>query len=176
MYAKCGLLSKSQEVFDTLSTRNIFAWNSLITGYAQSGNVEKVLSLLNKMSGEGIRPDRVTFVSVLNACSHTGTLEKGATYFNAMSENYGIAPGVKHHTCLVDLLGRAGQIERAAQIIKETPFHPDSVMWVSVIGACQKWGCAEVARQLLEQAEHLNEKESAAYVCMYNNYADAQME
>eukprot|EP00250_Pteridium_aquilinum_P025585 c31136_g1_i1 orf=2-325(-) len=108
MYAKCGLLSKAQEVFDDIPVPDVISWTALITGYAQLGDIKDVIRIFDGMRGESNKPDLVTFVTVLNACSHAGLVEKGKTYFQAMSEDYGIAPTLKHHTCMVDLLGRAG--------------------------------------------------------------------
>eukprot|EP00250_Pteridium_aquilinum_P025265 c30458_g1_i1 orf=2-316(+) len=103
MYAKCGMLPKSQEVFNKLPVRDLFSWNILITGCAQRGETEKVFHMFEKMGEEGLKPDAVTFTSLLNACSHAGLIERGQTYFESMRQNYGVIPTLEHDTCMVDL-------------------------------------------------------------------------
>jgi pentatricopeptide repeat protein len=175
MYAKCGLLGKAQGVFNTLPLRDVVLWNSLITGHARLGEIEDVLCLFERMRREGGKPNSITFVSVLNACSHAGLIERGHEYFEFMTKDCGIAPTIEHHTCMVDLLGRAGQIERAIATMKETTFHPNVVLWLTVLGSCRKWRNLELGRHAFEEVIKLDDKEGGAYVCMANMYVDANM-
>jgi hypothetical protein len=92
-----------------------------------------------------------------------------------MTHDHGIIPNTEQHTCFVDLLGRAGQLEKAVEIMIKLPFHPDSAMWCTILGACRKWGNVMLAKQAFEYAVRAEEKDSAAYVCMSNIYADANM-
>eukprot|EP00250_Pteridium_aquilinum_P034829 c8177_g1_i1 orf=2-427(+) len=140
MYAKCGVLAKAQEVFDELPVRDTLTWTALITGYAQQGETENALYYFDRMRESGVTPDPITFLSVLNACSHAGLVDKGQTYYEAMCVDHGLVPSVKHHACIVDLLGRAGQLDRVVAMMKKTPFQPTIVMWLTVLTACRKWG------------------------------------
>ena len=176
MYAKCGMLRRAQDVFNNLPYRDIVLWNSLISGYAQVGEIESVLGSFEEMRVEGRKPDQVTFVSVFNACSHAGFVDCGQAYFIAMSKDYGIAPIPEHHMCMVDLFGRAGQLERAVGVVNIAPCHPNVMLWRTVLGACRKWGDVDLGRKAFEQAVWLGEKEAATYICAYNIYADASIE
>eukprot|EP00250_Pteridium_aquilinum_P016296 c23034_g6_i2 orf=2-916(+) len=100
MYAKCGLPSIAQEVFDKLLVRDIVSWSSLIAGYAQTGESEEVFSIFDRLRGAGIKPDPVTFLIVLNACSRKGLFNKCETYFEAMCKDCGIFPTLEHHSCM----------------------------------------------------------------------------
>ncbi|KAH7433254.1 hypothetical protein KP509_07G061700 [Ceratopteris richardii] len=113
MYAKFGRLSKAQEVLHQLPFRDVASWNALITGFAQGGSGEQALSCFEKMQSEGISPDAVSFLCILNVCSHLGLVDKGYKYFVNMTTKYGIIPNSKCFTCIIDLFGCAGHLEKA---------------------------------------------------------------
>ena len=94
MYAKCGALRKAQEVFDKLCIRDVVSWTVLIMGYSQLGKHEIVFNLFSKMIGEGIQPDLVTFILVLNACTYSCLVVEGRSYLESMSASYAIHPNI----------------------------------------------------------------------------------
>lgn len=171
MYISCGLFIEAQEVFKELPHRNIVSWSGLIAGCAQLGESTNVFSIFDRMLGEGIEPDLITFLSVLNACSHAGLLDEGEGYFFTMSIKYGLIPNIEHFTCMVDLFGRSANIHKAVSIVNTMPYHPGIAMWNTVLWACQKWENVELGRQVFEEAVQLDERDIAAYVSMSNIYA-----
>lgn len=173
MYSKCGSIVKAQEVFNSLRNKDLFSWNTLITGHAQLGDCESVFNTLDQMEGESINPDSVTCLGVLSACNHEGLIYEAELFLNVMWKNWQLIPTVELYTCMVDLLGRAGQLGRAETFIKRVPFHPDVAMLCSLLGACRKWGIVDLATQAFEQAVLYDENDMAAYVYMSNIYADA---
>ncbi|KAI5056876.1 hypothetical protein GOP47_0028694 [Adiantum capillus-veneris] len=175
MYVKCGMLAKAQKAFDLLPMRDIISWTTLITGYAQLGEDAAVVASFEKMRGEGVIPNSVTFLSVLTACSHCGLIDKGHSYFRAMSEEYNLTPALEHHICMVDILSRAGQLERAVAYTREPLHHRNIMMWLTVLGACRKWQNVDLGKHAFEQVLLLDDQESSAYLCMYNIYIDAAM-
>lgn len=175
MYAKCGLLTKAQEAFKKLELHDIISWNTLITGYAHLGDIQSVLRLLFDMENEGIQPNPVTLISVLNAFNHEGLIFEAEMLFNSMSKEFGISPAREHCTCMVDLFGRAGQLGKAADIFKKLSSSSDLVMSLTVLGACRKWGNVELGREAFERAVRLDERDAAAYICMYDIYMNAGM-
>ena len=175
MYVKCGLIQSAQEVFDSMQQRDIAGWNALFTGYTRQGESKLVLEIFDKMINEGIKPDDVTFLSILSACSHAGSVEKGRLYFDALGKEYGIEPTIKHYNCMVDLFGRAGQIKEALSMLRSMPFSPDLVVWTTLLASCRKWGNVEIGRQAFEAALRLDDKHMAAYNAMFNLYVDANM-
>jgi pentatricopeptide repeat protein len=175
MYAKCGLLVKSQEVFDKLPDQDVISWTALIAGYSQRGESKRVFDMFERMVSGGVRPNEVTFVSVLNACNHAGLVDKGRKYFENMSRDYGITPNHKHYTCIIDLLGRAGHLNEAMATIKKMPFHPGIIVWHTVLAACHKWGNVEIGRQAFTHTIRIDDKDASAYICMANIYANAGM-
>ena len=105
-----------------------------------------------------------------------GWVDKGQTYFEAMSKAYGITPTLEHLSCMVDLLCRAGQLNLAVVMLNKTPFHPSIVMWLTVLAGCRKWGNVELGRHAFQQVIRMDEEDDSAYLCMYNIFVDAGMD
>ncbi|KAH7373029.1 hypothetical protein KP509_17G033700 [Ceratopteris richardii] len=171
MFAKCGCLGKAAQALQELAFRDTVTWNALIAGYAQQGLCEKVLECLRWMQIEGISPDASTFVCVLNACSHSGLLEDGFMFFKDMSTKYGIRQNLEHFTCMIDLFGRLGHLDKAVEMIQEIP-SDDSAVWSVLLDACGKWGDVDVGRWALQQAALAEETNSATYVLLSNVHAN----
>lgn len=175
MYAKCGSLAEAQEVFNQLQYQDVVSWTALIAGFSQCGQIQMVCNMFDRMIEGGTKPNFITFVSILTVCNHAGLLEKGEMYLDSMCKYYGIIPVRKHYTCLIDLLGRAGHIDRAIALTKKMPFHPGIVVWHTLQSACQKWGNVELGRLAFEHSIQLDNKDAGSYICMSNIYANAGM-
>ena len=172
MYAKCGELGKAKEVLQDLHVRDVVSWSALIAGYGQLGEHEVVFTLFDSMIQNDIKADHVTFISILNTCCHAGLIERGSWYFDVMSKDYGIAPILEHYTCMVDLHGRAGQLEKAVIIIQEMPFIPDSTIWKTLLTASRKSSNVVFGKLAFSQATGLDVIDSGAYMCMSDIFAD----
>lgn len=172
MYAKCGLLPIAERVFEKLFVQDVVSWNSLIAGYVQLGDSHKVFITFQRMLKESVKPDLVTFLVVLNACSSTGLSHKSGTYFEAMTKDFGIFPALEHHSCVIDLLCRGGNLDKAVSAIMKMPFCPNLVVWNSMLSACKSWGNKELALQAFQKALCLDEKDSAAYVLVSHIFAE----
>ena len=176
MYAKCGSLEEAEVVFGKLLVQDVVSWTALITGYALLGDSEHVFYTIDRMIETGAKPDIITLMSVLNACSQGGLVEKGQLYFETFITNYGLSPTIEHYNCIIDLLCRAGHIDKAIGMTKKMPFHPGIVVWHTILGACRKWSNIELGRYAFERAIQLDDKDVSVYVCMCNIYVDASME
>ncbi|KAI5080115.1 hypothetical protein GOP47_0005594 [Adiantum capillus-veneris] len=172
MYAKCGLFLQARKVFSELPIRNVIAWTALMSGYAYQGDYELVLHYFGKMRQEDIEPNTTTFLMIFTVCNHTGLVNRGLCHFLAMVEEFDIAPTIKHHNSMVDLLGRAGQLDGAFSILNKMPLQPNVISWETVMGSCRKWGDIELARLAYESAERLDNYHSGVFVLMSNIYAD----
>ena len=118
------------------------------------------------MLGQGIKPNMITFIIVLNACSRRGLSSASLTYFEAMSKRYGIIPTVEHHCCMVDLYSRAGQLDEAIEIIRKMPISPNLGLWHAFLSACTNWGNAFLGKHAFEHARSLDDKDAATFVLM----------
>ncbi|KAH7443638.1 hypothetical protein KP509_02G043000 [Ceratopteris richardii] len=138
MYAKCGAITKAQEVFNDLPARNVDCWTTIITAFAKLGKHDIVFALFNEMVREEIQPNIVTFVVLLYACGSLGLVNKGGLYFELMCGTYGIVPTVDHCRCMVDLFGRLGHIDRAIAVVNDIPSSNYLSVWIALLDACKK--------------------------------------
>lgn len=175
MYAKCGRLEDARQVFNSMPDRDIVSWNAMIVGLALHGFGKDSLEVFGQMRHEGIQPDAVTFVGVLSACSHSGLVEEGHAYFSSMYEDHGITPMGAHYCCMVDLLGRAGQLHEAENFIKTMPIKAHNAVWGALLGACNVHGNVDIAERAAEHCLGLEPKDAAVYVLLSHVYAGAGM-
>lgn len=171
MYGKCGSVEKAHELFSELTDKNVFVWTAMIAAHAMEGQTSKAIDLYSEMEATGIKPDHVTFVALLSACSHGGLVNKGFSYFNKMSNVYNITPNIQHYGCVVDLLGRVGHLDEALKFIKLMPIKPDISIWSSLLRACGSHQNVELAEYAFQQLIELDPLNDAAYVLISNIYA-----
>ncbi|KVI09727.1 Pentatricopeptide repeat-containing protein [Cynara cardunculus var. scolymus] len=170
MYAKCGSLVDGGLVFRRMPSRDIVSWNSMISGLSQNGQGSEALELFEEMQIEGTKPDYVTFVNVLTACSHMGMVQRGWEYFKMMSDEYGITPRIDHYACMVDLLSRAGKLSEAKDFIESAPIDHGLCLWRILLSACRNYHDYELGAYAGEKLMELNSQESSAYVLLSSIY------
>nr|XP_025689762.1 pentatricopeptide repeat-containing protein At4g19191, mitochondrial isoform X1 [Arachis hypogaea]XP_025689763.1 pentatricopeptide repeat-containing protein At4g19191, mitochondrial isoform X1 [Arachis hypogaea] len=175
MYAKCGSFSNAKELFYSMSNKTIVTWTIMITACALSGDVKDALDLFLVMVQMGMKPNHITFLAVLQACAHGGLLERGLECFSMMTQKYGIRPGIDHYSCMVDLLGRKGQLREALEIIECMPFEPDAGIWSALLSACKLHAKMEMAKYVSERLFQLEPRVAVPYVELANIYASAGM-
>ncbi|KAJ8638238.1 hypothetical protein MRB53_012505 [Persea americana] len=173
LYSKCGNLNDASQVFERMSEHNTVSFNSMIAGYAQHGLGIKALILFQQMLESDIVPTSITFISILSACAHTGKVDEGWDYFNSMKKKYAIEPCAEHYSCMIDLLGRAGQLEEAERLIKTMPFRPGLIEWAALLSACRTHGNIELGAKAADYLLQLEPSNAAAYVMLSNMYASA---
>lgn len=176
MYSKCGRVEYAAKVFGLMSLRNEFSWNSMISGYARHGHCKKALDLFKEMQQEDRSPDHVTFVGVLSACSHVGLVDLGIEYFESMSNSYGLVPRMEHYSCMVDLLGRAGELDKVEDFIRRMPMEPNVLVWRTVLSACCRANGSkmDLGKQAAEMLLELEPKNPVNYVLISNMYASGR--
>ncbi|XP_021282973.1 pentatricopeptide repeat-containing protein At1g09220, mitochondrial-like [Herrania umbratica] len=175
-YAKCGCMMSALRFFEEISAdmKNLISWTSLISGFALHGMGKEAVESFQRMEQVGWKPNRVTFLSVLNACSHGGLVEEGLKFFEKMVNECQILPGVKHYGCLVDMLGRAGRLEEAERIALEIPREIASdVVWRILLGACSFYGNVEVGERVTTKIMEIERGYGGDYVLMSNILAGA---
>lgn len=171
MYGKCGSLVAACSIFGTMSFRNLATWNVMIAVCAQHGLGKAALNLFYQMQQEGMLPDKVTFVSILSACSHAGLVVKSVEYLLTMNDDHGVTPGLEHYDCIVDSLGRAGQLIEAESVINKMPFQPTAVSWMALFSACRTLEDVGQGKRSAEYAFELDSQDPVPYVMLSNLYA-----
>ncbi|WOL17031.1 Pentatricopeptide repeat-containing protein [Canna indica] len=176
MYAKCGEVESACEVFNAehsprSTTRT---WNAMINGFAIHGRTGDAIDLFERMKAAGIDPDKVTFVSLLNACSHGRLVEQGKHYFNSMRTIHGIDPEIEHYGCMVDLLGRSGMVKEAEEMILKMDMAPDIAIWGALLGACRIHGDIEMGNRIGKIINKLEPSHVGCNVLLANIYSGSR--
>lgn len=158
MYAKCGVIQEAYTVFSSVDEKNVVLWNAMLSGFSRHVCSLETMILFEKMQQLGICPDEISYVSVLTACSHLGLVETGRKYFDLMIRDHNVTPNVFHFSCMVDLLGRAGLLQEAKDLIDRIPFDPTASMWGSLLASCRIYRNLELgevaAKRLFEIEPH----------------------
>ncbi|ESQ41503.1 hypothetical protein EUTSA_v10015396mg [Eutrema salsugineum] len=170
MYAKCGSIESAIQVFTGMKDRDLSTWNTLIVGLALH-HAEGSIEMFEEMQRLKVRPNEVTFIGVILACSHSGRVDEGREYFRLMREMYNIEPNIKHYGCMVDMLGRAGLLDEAFMFVESMEIEPNAIVWRTLLGACRIYGNVELGKYANEKLLSLRKDESGDYVLLSNIYA-----
>lgn len=171
MYSKCGNKEAALRVFNDMEDRNVITWTSIISGFAKHGFATKALELFYEMLETGVKPNGVTYIAVLSACSHVGLIDEAWKHFSSMRHDHGVVPRMEHYACMVDVLGRSGLLSEVIEFINSMPFDADALVWRTFLASCRVHRNTELgehaAKMILEREPH----DPAAYVLLSNLYA-----
>ncbi|KAK1271532.1 Pentatricopeptide repeat-containing protein [Acorus gramineus] len=170
-YAKCGFIENSIQVFQSMPEKNVLSWTVLIQGLASNSRGRDALDLFSSMRRENVKPNEVTFIGVLTACSHTGLVEEGRRVFASMRDECGIEPRMDHYGSMVDILGRAGLIDEAYEFIKSMPIEPNAIVWRTLLASCRIHKNVEIGELSLKELVRMEPKHSGDYILLSNIYA-----
>lgn len=174
MYAKCGSMRDAQLVFNKVgNNKDVVSWNIMIMGYGMHGYGIEALDVFSRICESGFKPDHVTFIGVLSACSHAGMVSQGRGFLNQMKSKYGITPSIEHYTCVIDMLGRSGQLDEAYELAQTLPTEANPVVWRALLAACQLHGDRDLAEVVAKQVLELEPEDCGSYVLMSNVYVTA---
>ncbi|PIN05632.1 hypothetical protein CDL12_21824 [Handroanthus impetiginosus] len=174
LYAKCGCIEMAEEVFESLRERNIALWNAVLVGLAMHGDGKSLLQYFSRMVNEGFKPDGVTILGVLVGCSHSGLIDEARRIFAEMESVYGVPRELKHYGCMADLLGRAGLIKEAMEMIEGMPTGGDVFVWGGLLGGCKIHGNLEVAEEAAKQVMMVKPEDGGVYSVLAHMYANSQ--
>ncbi|KAK4748446.1 hypothetical protein SAY87_015032 [Trapa incisa] len=171
-YAKCGCISTALAVFNNMGEKNIISWNSILLSLGIHGCAEETFMLFEKMKEMGVVPDHTTFTAMLSACSHSGHVDKGWKYFRSLMDEYNLEPKLQQYTCMVDLLGRSGNLDQAYDLILSMPCNPDDKIWGSLLSSCKVYGNETLAKIVANHIFEINPDSIGYRVLLSNLYED----
>ncbi|KAH7439393.1 hypothetical protein KP509_04G059000 [Ceratopteris richardii] len=174
-YSKLGSIDDSCRVFDGLVGPDTVSWAAMIAGYARCGILQIVHQCLKDMKQQGLQPHAGIFSSVLLGCTHAGVLNEGYQFFKSMINEYGITPNVEHYHCIVDLLGRVGQLKEAIAMLVTMPAMSDMIVWTSLLTSCKTYHNVELGKVCLDEILRIDPDDASAYLLMASIYAGAGM-
>ncbi|KAJ4828016.1 hypothetical protein Tsubulata_042454 [Turnera subulata] len=172
LYSKCAVVEDAYRVFDEVPVKNLGMWNAMLIACSQHTHTKEAFGLFREMEVAGMKPNFITFLCLLYACSHAGLVEEGKHYFGLMKD-YGIEPGAQHYASMVDLLGRAGKLQEALSTIEMMPIEPTECVWGAFLTGCRLHGNIELAAFAADKVFELGPVSSGLHVMLSNTYADA---
>ncbi|GAB2229811.1 hypothetical protein Drorol1_Dr00014067 [Drosera rotundifolia] len=175
MYAKCGCIAYSDKIFRRIQHPSVIPYTSMIIGAAKHGLGQISLDLFVEMLMKNITPNRITFLGVLYACSHSGQVDMGLEHLNTMHQKYGVRPDAMHYTCVVDMLGRTGRLDEAHRLAKsiQADDNQGALLWGALLSASRVHGRVDIAVEASKWLMERKQQMSAAYATMSNAYAVA---
>ncbi|CAN8292610.1 unnamed protein product [Cochlearia groenlandica] len=175
MYAKNGSITQSFKVFNGLKERSRASWNAMIMGYGIHGQAKEAMELFEEMQRTGHNPDELTFLCVLTACNHSGLVHEGMRYLDQMKHSFGLNPNIKHYACVIDMLGRVGQLDKALKIVtEEMSEEPDFEIWNSLLSSCRIHQNLEMGEIIAAKLLELEPEKPESYVLLSNLYAGSE--
>uniref|UniRef100_A0A7N0T8C6 Pentatricopeptide repeat-containing protein n=1 Tax=Kalanchoe fedtschenkoi TaxID=63787 RepID=A0A7N0T8C6_KALFE len=170
-YGRCGCLVNASQVFSSMDDRDVVAWSSLISAYALHGEAKAALEIFTQMEAARVKPDWITFLAVLKACSHAGLADLALKYFVKMRKDYGLEANSDHYSCLVDVLGRAGRLDDAYDVIQDMPGKATAKAWGALLGGCRNYGEVELAEIAAKALFDVEPDNAANYVLLGKIYS-----
>lgn len=174
MFARCGDSQNAMLVFDQMKEKDISAWTAAIGSMAMEGNGERAVEIFHEMLKQGVKPDEIVFVAVLTACGHRGLVKQGKLIFKSMKEIHKIPPKIVHYGCMVDLLGRAGLLTEALDLIKTMPMEPNHVVWGAFLAGCRTHRNEKLAADAADMLTGPAHERTGTHVLLSNIYASAR--
>lgn len=174
MYASVGDLRTARKIFDQMTCKDIISWNTMMMAYAIHGMGNMSIELFSEMKRQGIKPNDSTFVSLLSSCSNSGMVNEGWMYYNSMKQDHGIEPKIEHYGCMLDLIGRTGELDQAVSFIKKMPLLPTARIWGSLLNASRNKRNIELAELAAERILSIEHDNTGCYVLLSNMYAEAR--
>ncbi|KAJ7561044.1 hypothetical protein O6H91_03G011500 [Diphasiastrum complanatum] len=175
MYAKCGSVEYARRAFNSMQTRNLISWTTMLGGYALHGLGKEALRLFEQMHQELCWMDATTYICLLSACSHSGLVDEGSYYIESVNGVYGITASTEFYSCVVDLFGRAGLLDEAEHMIRKMSCEPTFSVWMALLGACRIHNNVEMGERVARQVINCYPENASGYVSISNIYAAAGM-
>ncbi|GLT40529.1 hypothetical protein SLA2020_146570 [Shorea laevis] len=173
MYSKCGGLDAARRIFDEglVSQRDVVSWNVMIAAYAHHGCGAEAINLFKQMRDLGFKPNDVTYVGLLSACSHSGMVEEGLKYFDELVKDISIQVREDHYACFVDLCGRAGRLNEALHFIQQLGTKPSVPTWAALLAGCHVHGNLKLGELAAKRLLELEPENTSAHLLLSNVYA-----
>ena len=171
MYGKCGLVKDALSVFRKIGQQDITSWNAMLTACAKNGHGAATLTLFYQMYKDGFVPNTVSFICVLTVCSHMGWVEDGRRHFMSLYKEFNTRPTLEHCACMIDVLGRAGRLEEAEDLVDTMPVVVLLSIWTSLLSACRIHGDVHRGSRIANYFSEFDGMDPRSYLLLADIYA-----
>ena len=151
MYAKCGSMNDARTVFDSIHSRDVVSWNTMITGYGKNGNVKEAIELFNQMQQSGVQPSHVTYTVALSACADLVSLSLGKGIHSQINQS-GIEWTTEMRNSLLNMYAKCGSLGDARTVF-DSIHSRDVISWNAMIAGYGKNGNAKESLELFNQMQ-----------------------
>ncbi|KMZ61131.1 Pentatricopeptide repeat-containing protein, mitochondrial [Zostera marina] len=154
-FVNVGYLESARELFDKIPRRDIVSWNSLLSGYVQTGNTEEVIELFKSMLVDTIKPNNITFVTLITAFSDHGIVNQAMCVHGHILRTTANNPYCDAFvaTALINMYSKCGSIHRSLEIWRESSGIRDIQMWTSIITGLALNGNSTQALKIFHQMQ-----------------------
>uniref|UniRef100_A0A0E0KX33 DYW domain-containing protein n=1 Tax=Oryza punctata TaxID=4537 RepID=A0A0E0KX33_ORYPU len=173
MYLKCGLTGEAGRLFREMPARNVVSWTAMINGVGKHGHGREAIDLFEEMQAECVEADEVAYLALLSACSHSGLVDECRRYFSRICQDRRMRLKAEHYACMVDLLGRAGELREAKELILIMPMEPTVGVWQTLLSACRVHKDVTVGREVGDVLLAVDGDNPVNYVMLSNILAEA---
>ncbi|CAK9861473.1 unnamed protein product [Sphagnum jensenii] len=164
MYARCRSMKLAHEIFDKMVKRNFVAWTAMIAGSAQHGTISETFELFQQMQQEHVKPDSITYISLLNACTSPAALKKGQWVYNHIIQA-GLEGDVRLGNALINMFTKCGSIQDAQQAFDRMKFR-DVISWNTMINSYAEHGPYGKAIEVFHQMQQEGiDPDRVTFVC-----------
>ncbi|KAI6680551.1 hypothetical protein NL676_034432 [Syzygium grande] len=159
MYSKCRCLNEARKLFDLMLRHDVVTWNALISGYVQNGLMDEALLSFIEMLNHGVKPDSVTFSSLLPSITELANLKLAKEVHGYVIRN-GVLLDVFLKSALIDVYFKCRNVKLAYKMFKQETVSHDVVVYTAMISGFVLNGmnsdAIEIFRLLLDRKVNPN--------------------
>ncbi|XP_062228849.1 pentatricopeptide repeat-containing protein At1g43980, mitochondrial [Phragmites australis] len=170
MYCKLGLVKHARKMFNAVGAKDLVLWNTMLLGLLQNGRGKEALGIFRRMLKHGIRPDRITLLGALSACSLKGLVNEGMDIISLFKDKYDVMLSLEHHACVVDILSRAGMFRKAVNYAENRLHKCGASAFSKILEACIIEGNFHMAELIAEKMVTLKSVSSLPYIVLAQTY------
>ncbi|OEL30451.1 Pentatricopeptide repeat-containing protein [Dichanthelium oligosanthes] len=178
MYAKCGEIVAAKRIFNEIPEKDIFSWNSMVSGYAQAGYCGKAYELFCKMESLGVRRNVITWNIMISGYIRNGDDERAFELFQMM-ESCGVKRDTASWNILIAGSVHNGHFDRALRIFRQMQallVRPDYITILSIIPAFANlvavWKVREIHACIFHHNLEMDGKIANALINAYSKSGD----
>lgn len=159
LYGKCGGLEDAVQLFDEMPQRDMASWNTIMSCFLNEKMYDSVFQLLHEMQEiDGFRVDRVTILTLLNACA-LSCARKAGRELHTHALKMGFESNLSVSNALIGFYTKCGSVSHV-QALFERMAAKDVLTWTGMITAFMEFGRVDLA---LEMFKLMPDRNSVTY-------------